>query len=231
MNNIKLKTNLFRVRYRRNDGTKQLKILAKVGYNDGSKFNELKRFEITVRDKFQNIYLVTDHQYERLRALPPSPERLYLFQIETEIKRIILQSIEEKRDITTKDINDKLYSKQAEQYRDLKVKSWNDFLREINHGEVEIEYQKEEIDRIESAIEQAIADKKILTEEDIDNIKDSVGVELQIEKERNLTSQLTLDERYARGKFDGIISLRHLVFVGQAILKMVIHSLQIPISL
>jgi hypothetical protein len=197
-----IKTNLFRVRYRRDDGSKQIKVLAKIGYQADSKFNELRRFEISVRDKFNNLYTVTDHQYERLRALPPSLERLFLFQIETKIKKIILELIEERRDFTTKDINDRLYSIQTEEYGDIKVQSWNDFLNEINHGKIDTKFQREEIDRIESAIEDAISEGDVLTEEDIDNIKDSVGIDIQIEKERESVSHMTLDERYAKGKFD-----------------------------
>ncbi len=202
MKNTTIKTNLFRVRYRRDDGTKQLKVLAKVGYNAESKFNELRRFEITVRDKFNNIYVVNDQQYKKLRSQPPTIERLSLFQVETEIKKIILQLIEEKKEFTTKDINDRLYSIQTEENGDFKVKTWNEFLAEINHGRVDTEFQREEIDRIESAIEEAIADGAVLTEEDIDNIKDSVGIDLQIEKEKTAVSAMTLDERYAKGKFD-----------------------------
>ena len=149
-----IKTNLFRVRYRRDDGSKQLKVLAKIGYQADSKFNELRRFEIPIRDKFNNLHPVTDHKYEKLKALPPSIERLFLFQIETKIKRIILELIEEGKDFTTKDINDRLYSIQTEEYGDIRVKSWNDFLNEINHGEIDTKYQREEIDRIEDAIEE-----------------------------------------------------------------------------
>jgi len=168
-----IKTNLFRVRYRRDDGSKQLKVLAKIGYQADSKFNELRRFEISIRDKFNNLYPVTDHQYEKLKALPPSIERLFLFQIETKIKKIILELIDEGNDFTSKDISDGLYSIQTEEYGDIRVKSWNDFLSEINHGKVDTKYQREEIDRIESAIKDAISEGEVLTEEDIDNIKDS----------------------------------------------------------
>lgn len=202
MKNTTIKTNLFRVRYRREDGTKQLKVLAKIGYNADSKFMELRRFEITVRDKFNNIYVLTDHQYKRLKSQPPTIDRLSLFQVETEIKKIILKLIEEKKDFTTKDINDRLYSSQTEEYGDFKVKTWNEFLADINHGRVDTEFQREEIDRIESAIEEAIADGAVLTEEDIDNIKDSVGIDLQREKEKTSVTLMTLDERYAKGKFD-----------------------------
>lgn len=202
MRNTTIKTNLFRVRYRREDGTKQLKVLAKIGYNADSKFNELRRFEVTVRDKFNNIYVVTDDQYKRLRAQPPSIERLSLFQVETQIKRIVLQLVEEKKEFSTKDINNRLYSVQEEENRDFKVKTWSEFLAEINHGEVDTAFQREEIERIETAIKEAIADGAVLTEEDIDNIKDSVGIDLQRDKEKVSVSKMTLDERYSKGRFD-----------------------------
>ncbi len=209
MNKTTIKTNLFRVRYRRDDGSKQLKVLAKIGYQADSKFNELRRFEISIRDKFNNLYPVTDHQYEKLRTLPPSIERLFLFQIETKIKRIILELIEERKDFKSKDINDRLYSIQTEEYGDIKVQSWNDFLNEINHGEIDTKYQREEVDKIESAIKDAISEGEVLTGEDVDNIKDSVGIDIQIEKERESVSHMTLEERYAKGKFnrDNIIEV------------------------
>lgn len=202
MNKTTIKTNLIRVRYRRDDGSKQLKVLAKIGYQADNKFNELRRFEISIRDKFNNLYTVTDHKYEKLKALPPSIERLFLFQIETKIKKIILELIEEEKDFTTKDINDRLYSIQTEEFGDRRVKSWNDFLNKTNHGKVDTKYQREEIDRIESAIEDAISEGEVLTEEDIDNIKDSVGIDIQIEKERESVSHMTFEERYAKGKFN-----------------------------
>jgi hypothetical protein len=202
MRNTIIKTNLFRVRYTRDDGTKQLKVLAKIGYHADSKFNELKRFEISVKDSFNNLYTVTDHQYKRLRAQPPSKERLFLFQLETNIKKIILELIEGGKDFTTKDISNSLNSIQEEDNGDFKVRTWNDFLAEINHGKVDTEYQQYEIEKIESAIKEAIADGAVLTEEDIDNLKDSVGIDLSIEKEKKAVSGMTLNERYAKGKFD-----------------------------
>jgi integrase len=202
MRNTIIKTNLFRVRYTRDDGTKQLKVLAKVGYHADSKFNELKRFEISVKDRFNNLYTVTDSQYKRLRAQPPSKERLFLFQLETKVKKIILDLIEDGKDFTTKEINNRLNSVQAEENGDFKVRTWNDFLAEINHGKVDTEYQQEEIDKIESAIEEAIADGAVLTEEDIDNIKDSVGIDLSREKEKKAVTGMTLYDRYAKAKFD-----------------------------
>jgi integrase len=202
MRNTIIKTNLFRVRYRRQDGNKQLKVLAKVGYLADNKFNELRRFEVTVRDKLNNIYLVTDYQYERLKAQPPTDERLQLFNIETKIKKIILELISKGKDFTVKEINDRLYEIQSEDAIDTKIKSWNDFLNKISSTEEGISYQHDEIERIEKAINDTITEQSNITEEDIDNIKDSVGVEIQIEKEKKYVQSLSLDERYIKGKFD-----------------------------
>ena len=67
-----IKTHLIRVsREREEDQKRQLKILAKVGYMADDKFRELKRHTITIRDEFNNIYRVTDKQYERLQSSPP----------------------------------------------------------------------------------------------------------------------------------------------------------------
>lgn len=202
MKNSTIKTNLFRVRYIRHDGGKQLKILAKIGYSANNKFNELKRFEITVRDKFNNIYLVSDHQYKRLKAQPPTAERLHLFEIETKIKKIVLDLISEGKNFSVKDINNRLYLIQSEEAVDTKVKSWNEFLNKINYGGEDFEYQREEIDRIEQAIEDATNQNGVLTDEDIDNIKDAVGIEIQIEKEKEYVKTLSLDERYEKRSFD-----------------------------
>ena len=202
MKNTKIKTNLFKVRYRREDEKQQLKILVKVGYQSDNKFNELKRYEVTIRDKLNNIYHVTDHLYQRLKALPPTPERLYLFEIETKVKKIVLELINKGKNFSVNEINNRLYSIQSEEVVDTKVKSWNEFLNKINYGKEDFVYQHEEIERIEKAIEDAANQNHILTDEDIENIKDAVGIEMQIEKEKEYVKTLTLDERYAKHKFD-----------------------------
>lgn len=202
MKNTVIKTNLFRVSYKRQDGSSQLKVLAKIGYNSGKKFNELRRFEVTVRDEFNNIYLVTDSQYEKLKSEPPTTERLKLFNIETKIKKILLDLISEEKDLTVDDINDKLYDIQKEEAVDTKVQSWNNFLKSISTSEEETSYQRVEIERIEKAIEEKISEQGDITDEEIDNIKDSISIEAQIEKDKKLTQSLTLDERYAQGRFD-----------------------------
>jgi integrase len=202
MKNISIKTNLIRVRYKRHDGSSQLKVLAKVGYFTENKFNELRRFEITVRDKYNNIYLVTDNQYARLKAEPPTAERLQLFSIETKIKKIIVDLIAEKTDFTVKKINDKLYEIQNEDAIDTKVKSWNDFLNSVSYEKEDSSYQRDEIERIEKAINDTINEQGDITDEELDSIKDSVGLEIEIEKENKLVQSLNLDERYSGGKFD-----------------------------
>lgn len=202
MKNVFIKTNLIRVRYKRQDGSSQLKVLAKVGYLADNKFNELRRFEVTIRDMLNNICLVTDYQYERLKAQPPTTERLQLFNIETKIKKIILELMSEGKNFTVKEINDRLYEIQSEDAVDTKIKSWNDFLNKISSTEEGISYQRDEIERIEKAISDTINAQNNITDEDIDNIKDSVGVEIQIEKEKKYVQSLTVDERYSQGKFD-----------------------------
>lgn len=202
MNNATIKTNLIRVSYGRDDDSKQLKVLVKVGYMADNKFNELKRFQISIRDKLNNIYRVTNHQYERLRAQPPNEERLYLFEIETKIKKIVLDIISARKDIGVKEINNRLYTIQSEEAVDTKVKSWNEFLNKISYGEEEFEYQKEEIERIEEVIKEATSQNQVLSDEDIDNIKDAVGIEMQIEKEKKYVKTLSFEERYTKGKYN-----------------------------
>lgn len=202
MKNTVIKTNLFRVSYKRQDGSSQLKVLAKIGYMSGKKFNELKRFEVTVRDEFNNIYLVTDSQYEKLKSEPPTTERLRLFNIETKIKKILLDQISEGKDFTVDDINSKLYDIQKEEALDTEVTSWNNFLKSISFSEKEKSFQSDEIKRIEKAIEEKIGEQGDITDEEIDNIKDSISIEIEIEKDKKLTQSLTLDERYAQDKFD-----------------------------
>ena len=179
-----------------------MKVLAKIGYMSGKKFNELKRFEVTIRDEFNNIYLVTDSQYEKLKSEPPTTERLKLFNIETKIKKILVDKISEGVDFTVDDINNKLYDIQKEEALDSEVTSWNKFLNTISFSEEENSFQSDEIKRIEKAIEEKISEQGEITDEEIDNIKDSISIEIQIEKDKKLTQSLTLDERYAQGKFD-----------------------------
>ena len=202
MKNLTIKTSLFRVRYRRDDGSKQLKILVKIGYKADNKFNEIKRFQITIRDKMNNIYLVNDHQYDRLRAQPPNEERLHLFGIETKIKKIVMDLVNLGKDFGVKEINNRLYTIQGEEAVDTKIKSWNEFLNIINYGNEDQEFELEEIERIKIAIEETADQNQILTDEDIDGIKNAVGVEMQIEKEKKYIKTLSFEERYAKGKYD-----------------------------
>lgn len=206
MNYTIIKTNLFRVRYRRKDGKQQLKILVKIGYLSDNKFKELKRFEVTVRDKLNNIYLVSDHQYKKLKNTPPTIERLHLFETETKVKKIVGDLINDKKYFSVNEINNRLYSIQSADAIDHKVKTWTEFLNGISNEEEDSVYHREEIDRIEKAIDEEIEEAakkdKILTEEEIDNIKDSVGIEMQIEKEKKYVKTLNLNDRYAKHKFD-----------------------------
>ena len=199
-----VKTNIIRVRYRRKEDQKrQLKVLVKVGYMANDKFRELKRYEITIRDKLNNIYRVTDQQYERLRAQPPSEQRLELFEIETKIKKIVLELLETGKDFNVKEINNRLYSIQSKEAEDTKVKSWNEFLKEINYGEYDREFTREEIDRIEEAINDAEnKTQKTLSDEDIDGIKNAVLLDIQLKKEKEYVKTLSLDERYSKRKFN-----------------------------
>ena len=206
MNYTTIKTNLFRVRYRRKDGKQQLKILVKIGYLSDNKFRELKRFEVTVRDKFNNIYLVSDHQYQRLKNTPPTDEWLHLKETENKVKKIVSDLINDKKDFSVNEINNRLYSIQSVEAVDHKVKTWNEFLTSSSSEKEESTYQQDEIERIEKAIneeiEEAAKRDKVLTDEEIDNIKDSVDIEMQIEKEKKYVKTLSLNERYAKHKFD-----------------------------
>jgi len=202
MNNATIKTHMIRVSYGRDDYCKQLKILVKVGYMGDNKFNEIKRFQITIRDRMNNIYLVTDHQYKKLRSQPPNEERLHIFEIETKLKKIVLDLVNDGKDFGVKEINNRLYSIQSKEAVDTKVKSWNEFLNKINYGSEEEELELEEIDRIEKAIKEAAGQNQILTDEDIDGIKNAVGVEMQIEKEKKYVKTLSFEERYAKGKYN-----------------------------
>jgi hypothetical protein len=91
-----------------------------------------------------------------------------------------------------------LYSIQSAEAVDHKLKTWNEFLNKVSSEEEDSIYQQDEISRIEKAIEEEIKEAtkrdKVLTDEEIDNIKDSVGVDLQIEKEKKYVKTLSLDE-------------------------------------
>ena len=65
-NKAVVNTNLMRKDFQRQDGTKQLKVLAKVGYESGNRFRELRRYEIKIL-KDNQIYTVTDAEYRDLK--------------------------------------------------------------------------------------------------------------------------------------------------------------------
>lgn len=198
-----IKTHLIRVsREREEDQKRQLKILVKVGYMADDKFRELRRHSVTIRDELNNIYRVTDKQYERLQSSPPNEQRLKLFEIEKKVKKIVLDLVSAGKSFSVKEINNRLYSIQSEEASIHRVKSWNEFLNEVSSSKEDIEYQEEEIDRIEEAIKGASKQNQNLTDEEIDNIKDAVGVEISVEKEKKYVKSLSFEERYNKGKFN-----------------------------
>ena len=197
-----IKTNIIRVSHQRLDGASQLKVLVKVGYNYDSIFRELRRYEIGIRDKFNKTYTVTNAQYNRLKQSPPTTERLQLFSIENKIKKIIIDLIENNKKFSIKDISSRLYEIQAVEAVDEKVNSWNDFLNRVSSEEDDLQLQKGEIDRIEKAVEEIIYEQGYITEDEVDDIRNSVGVQIQIEKDKEYVKTLNLDERYSMGRFD-----------------------------
>ena len=76
-NKAVVKTNLIRKDFPRQDRTRQLKVLAKVGYESLNRFREIRRYEVKIL-KDKQIYTVSDAEYRDLKN-KVSDERLRLF--------------------------------------------------------------------------------------------------------------------------------------------------------
>lgn len=195
MNKTVVKTHLIRKNFIRKDGKRQLKILAKIGYNSLNKFHELQRFEVKIL-KNKQLYTVSDNEYVGLQN-NVSEERLSLFEIEKKIQFIIIQFVDNSEKITSETIHTALNQIESIIENKKTVGEWNKFLSQYN-----IEVNKKEIDEIEKEMDSLKIKQGYITDEDIANITESLQLSEAITKKNARIAKMDFNTRYRQGHFN-----------------------------
>ena len=178
-----------------NGGTRQFKILAKVGYESLGSFREIKRYEVKIL-KHGEIYRVTDEEYHDLRN-KVSDESLRIFEKKRKIRQLILQAIDNDEELTSDRIHRKLYNIENDIEEKKKVAGWNEFLSQWN-----VEVNKSEIDELEKEIEIMREEKEFITSEDMGDIAAGIQMTKAISKEQERIKKMDYNTRYKKGHFD-----------------------------
>jgi len=194
-NKAVVKTNLIRKDFPRQDRTRQLKVLAKVGYESLNRFREIRRYEVKIL-KDKQIYTVSDAEYRDLKN-KVSDERLRLFATRQKIKHIILQALDKGDDISADIIHNRLYQIESDIEDKKNLIEWNNFF-----AQWKIEVSKAEIEEIEKEIENLDQEQGFITEEDISDIAMAVPLSMQISREQERIAKMDFNTRYQQGHFD-----------------------------
>jgi len=179
----------------RNDGTRQFKLLAKVGYESLGSFREIKRYEVKIM-KGGEKYRVTDKEYHDLRN-KVSDDSLRIFAKKQKIKRLILQAIANDEELTSDLIHKRLYQIENDKEEKKKVAGWNIFLSQWN-----VEVNNAEIEELEKEIEFLRKEQGFITDEDIGEIAEGMQLSNSISKEQERIKNMDFNKRYKGGHFD-----------------------------
>lgn len=196
-----VKVSLMRKDFKRQDGNRQLKVLAKIGYETAKRFREIERHEIKLLDRNKQIYTISDPDYKNLKNTI-SDEKLRLFATRQKIKHLILQAIDNDEEINAEIIHKQLYQIEYANELEKKQKGWNEFL-----SQYQIEVSKTEIEELEREIEFLTQEQGFITDEDIGNLATSIQFSKVLSKEQKMIAKMDYNTRYQKGHFD-----RHNIF-------------------
>ena len=191
-----VKVSLMRKDFKRQDGKRQLKALAKIGYESANRFREINRYEVKLFDRNNQLYTISDPDYLNLKNTI-SDDRLRLFATRQKIKHIILQAFDNGEGITADIIHKQLYQIEYNNELERKHKGWNEFL-----SQYQIEVSKAEIEELEREIEFLRQEQGFVTDEDMGDIAAGMQLTNAISKERERIAEMDYNTRYTKGHFD-----------------------------
>lgn len=192
---LTIKTDPVRKR-ERSDNTRQLKIVAKVGYMTSGTFHELERHEVKIL-KDGEIYRVTDKEYSDIRN-SVSEDSFRLFFTKQTIKRVILQAIEDSEELSADLIHRRLYKIENDREEKKKVGNWNDFLAQWGIAVNNID----EIEELEKEIKFMQEEKGFVTDEDMGDLASGIQLTNVIHREQERILKMDYNTRYKNGHFD-----------------------------
>jgi len=191
-----VKSSLMRKDFKRQDGRRQLKVLAKIGYESANRFREIKRCEVKLLKGNNQLYTVSDPEYHNLKNII-TDEKLRLFQTQQKIKHIILQACDNDEEISADIIHKRLYQIEYDNELERKHKGWNELL-----SQYQVEVSKAEIEELEKEIEFLRQEQGFITDEDMGDIAGGIQMTKAISKEQERIKKMDYNTRYKKGHFD-----------------------------
>jgi hypothetical protein len=198
--NLEIRTNPFKKSpVRKKDGLHQIKIRVFIGSNDYGKFRNKITLEVTILDELNNPVLASSSDFDNRKS--NKALNLTILKTEVKIRDSVVQMIKDNSKLTSTNLFNYLYKKRkspkAESVADIEETVWNDEVKKIFDEPVPVSvWEKYKLAVIED-------DTEDITEEEMQNIAESVYFDHLREKNSRRVSNLSYNERYKNGEYDG----------------------------
>ncbi|WP_333665257.1 hypothetical protein [Desulfobacter postgatei] len=197
--NLEIRTNPFKKSPpRKKDGLHQLKIRVFIGSNDAGRFRNKITLEIKMLDELKRQVLVSSDEFNNRKS--NKTLNLTILKTESKIKDTVTKMIEGNVKLTSENLFKYLYrnikAKKTESTIEAEKTIWNDEVEKIYGEPVPVEvWEKFKLAVIEDETEN-------ITEEEMQNIAESVYFDHVRTKESGRVSSMTFNERYKTGNYN-----------------------------
>jgi len=197
--NLEIRTNPFKKSPpRKKDGLHQLKIRVFIGSNDAGRFRNKITLEIKILDELKRQVLVSSDEFNNRKS--NKTLNLTILKTESKIKDTVTKMIEGNVKLTSENLFKYLYrnikAKKTESTIEAEKTIWNDEVEKIYGEPVPVDvWEKFKLAVIEDETED-------ITEEEMQNIAESVYFDHVRTKESGRVSSMTFNERYKTGNYN-----------------------------
>lgn len=197
--NLEIRTNPFKKSPpRKKDGLHQLKIRVFIGSNDAGRFRNKITLEIKMLDELKRQVLVSSDEFNNRKS--NKTLNLTILKTESKIKDTVTKMIEGNVKLTSENLFKYLYrnikAKKNENTIEAEKTIWNDEVEKFYGEPVPVEvWEKFKLAIIEDETEN-------ITEEEMQNIAESVYFDHVRTKESGRVSSMTFNERYKTGNYN-----------------------------
>ena len=197
--NLEIRTNPFKKSPpRKKDGLHQLKIRVFIGSNDAGRFRNKITLEIKILDELKRQVLVSSDEFNNRKS--NKTLNLTILKTESKIKDTVTKMIEGNVKLTSENLFKYLYrnikAKKTESTIEAEKTIWNDEVEKFYGEPVPVEvWEKFKLAIIEDETED-------ITEEEMQNIAESVYFDHVRTKESGRVSSMTFNERYKTGNYN-----------------------------
>ena len=197
--NLEIRTNPFKKSPpRKKDGLHQLKIRVFIGSNDAGRFRNKITLEIKILDELKRQVLVSSDEFNNRKS--NKTLNLTILKTESKIKDTVTKMLEGNVKLTSENLFKYLYrnikAKKTESTIEAEKTIWNDEVEKFYGEPVPVEvWEKFKLAVIEDETEN-------ITEEEMQNIAESVYFDHVRTKESGRVSSMTFNERYKTGNYN-----------------------------